>query len=164
MPHNAAPSIGFRYTGLADRRPTRYEAGMILILLAANSHTAPQCLGIPLKTMIADYAELIHEQDSASIARLFGKDGEIDNPGAKPIVGESAVKAMLSGFKGAVVSSEAMTVEKIDRVGKRWQVTGRFHQTGRTPDAKDYNVAGSFDSDWSCSTGGWRIRRMATGR
>lgn len=137
---------------------------MIAIFLAAAAANAPQCTGVPLKRMIVDYAELIRKQDSAAIAHLFGSDGEIDNPGAEPIRGETAVHALLSGFTGAVVSSESMTVGKIGRDGKVWRVTGRYHQTGRTPDAKDYDVSGSFDSDWTCSPHGWRVRRMATGK
>ncbi len=142
----------------------RYEYGMIAILLAAAAVTPPQCLRVPLNRMIADYARLIRKQDSAAIAHLFGTDGEIDNPGAKPIRGETAVKTLLSGFKGAVVFSEAMSIGTIDRAGKAWRVTGHFHQTGRTPEAKDYDVSGSFDSDWTCSPAGWRVRRMATGK
>jgi ketosteroid isomerase-like protein len=133
-------------------------------LVVAAAVDAPQCSSVPLKEMIANYAELIHKQDSAAIAHLFGTDGEIDNPGAKPIRGETAVKALLSGFKGAVVTSETMTVDKIDGAGKAWHVTGRFHQTGRTPEAKDYDVSGSFDSNWTCGPDGWRIERMATGK
>ena len=134
------------------------------MFLAAAAVSSAQCSGVPLERMIGNYAELIHKQDSAAIAHLFGTDGEIDNPGAKPIRGEAAVRALLSGFKGAVVSSESMTVEQIGRDEKAWRVTGRFHQTGRTPEAKDYDVSGSFDSDWTCSSHGWRVRRMATGK
>lgn len=136
---------------------------MIAVLVAA-AVDAPQCSSVPLKQMIANYAELIHKQDSDAIAHLFGTDGEIDNPGASPIRGETAVKVLLSGFKGAVVTSETMTVEKIEAVGNAWHATGRFHQAGRTADAKDYDVSGRFDSDWTCGPDGWRVRRMATGK
>lgn len=45
-----------------------------------------------------------------------------------------------------------------------WRVTGQFHQVGRTPEGKDYDVGGSFDSVWTCTAEGSRVRRMATGK
>jgi ketosteroid isomerase-like protein len=137
---------------------------MIAIFLAAASVSGPQCSGVPLKQMIADYAELTRKQDAPAIAHLFGTDGIVDNPGAKPIRGETAIDALLSGFKGFVVTSETMTVEEMNQHARAWHVTGRFHQTGRTPKAKDYDVSGSFDSSWACGRDGWQVQRMATGK
>jgi ketosteroid isomerase-like protein len=114
--------------------------------------------------MIADYAEFTRKQDAGAIAHLFGSDGVVDNPGAKPIRGETAIRALLSGFKGFVVTSETMTVEKIERDDNAWRVIGRFHQTGRTPEPKGYDVSGSFDSNWTCGSQGWRVQRMAAGK
>ena len=88
---------------------------MIAIVLAAASVSGPQCSGVPLKQMIADYAELTRKQDAPAIAHLFGTDGVVDNPGAKPIRGETAIDALLSGFEDFVVTSETMTVEKMDQ-------------------------------------------------
>jgi hypothetical protein len=88
----------------------------------------------------------------------------VDNPGAAPIRGEAAIGAFLSSFKGAVVKSESMTIADVARANEDWRVTGRFHQTGTTPQGKDYDAAGSFDSTWTCTAGGWRLKRMATGK
>ena len=151
-------------SALVKRQSERYEHAMIVIILAAAAAGPPQCSGVSLNHMIADYAELTRRQDSAAIAHLFGSDGVVDNAGAKPIRGETAIRALLSGFKGFVVNSETMTVETIDVDGKAWRVTGRFHQTGRTPEPKDYDVSGTFDSNWTCSPHGWRLQRMATGK
>jgi ketosteroid isomerase-like protein len=137
---------------------------MIVAFAIAAAAAAPQCGGVPLDGMIDHYASLVQHQDSASIAHLFGTDGVIDNPGMKLIRGEPAILAFLSSFKGGVVKSEAMTVADVERDGSDWRVTGRFHQTGRTPDGKDYDVSGSFDSTWDCGADGWRVRRMATGK
>jgi ketosteroid isomerase-like protein len=136
---------------------------MMILALAAASST-PQCDGMPIGRMVATYAEKIREQDSASIAHLFGTDGFIDNPGAAPIRGEAAIFKFLSSFKGAVVKSEKMAVGDIAPDGVDWHVTGRFAQTGTTPAGKDYDVAGSFDSTWTCTSDGWRVKRMATGK
>jgi ketosteroid isomerase-like protein len=136
---------------------------MLLIALAVAANPS-QCAGVPIRQMVDQYAALIRRQDSAGIAHLFGADGEVDNPGAAPIVGETAIRTLLSSFKGAVVKYEALTVADVAADGDAWRVTGRFHQTGTTPDAKAYDVAGSFDSVWTCSADGWRVRRMATGK
>jgi ketosteroid isomerase-like protein len=138
---------------------------MMLLIALAVAANPPQCAGVPIRQMVDQYAALILRQDGAGIAHLFGADGEIDNPGAAPIVGETAIRTLLSSFKGAVVKSEALTVADVAAAdGDAWRVTGRFHQTGTTPDAKAYDVAGSFDSVWTCSADGWRVRRMATGK
>ena len=136
---------------------------MILMIVAAASQ-APQCGQEPLPAAIEAYGKLIQRQDSAAIAHLFGSDGVVDNPGAAPIRGEAASGKFLGSFKGAVVKSEALDVAGMKGAGADWLVTGRFHQTGLTPEGKDYDVAGSFDSTWSCSADGWRIRRMSTGK
>lgn len=131
---------------------------------AAMAASEPQCGAVPLPAMVEHYSTLILHQDSGQIAKLFGEDGEIDNPGAAPIRGEKAIAAMLGSFKGAVVNSEAMTVAEVAADGGGWRVNGRFHQTGRAPGGRDYDVTGSFDSTWVCARDGWQIRRMATGR
>lgn len=137
---------------------------MMMLLAMAAASANPQCHGMPIAGMVQDYAGLIHKQDSPAIAHLFGKDGIIDNPGANPIRGEAAILAMLSSFKGAVVKTEDLTIADVNADSKDWRVTGRFHQAGLTPAGKDYDVGGSFDSTWTCSAEGWRIRRMATGK
>jgi ketosteroid isomerase-like protein len=137
---------------------------MLVSLLLAVSTAAPECNHIPIGRMIDQYAALIKNQDSASIAHLFGESGMVDNPGAAPIRGEAAIGAFLSSFKGAVVKSESMTIADVARANEDWRVTGRFHQTGTTPQGKDYDAAGSFDSTWTCTAGGWRLKRMATGK
>ena len=134
------------------------------MLFALAAAAAAECNGVPLARSIDDYAELIRRQDSAAIARQFGADGEIDNPGAAPIKGEAAIRTFLASFKGAVVKSEAMTIRDISLADKDWHVVGSFHQTGRTPEGKDYDVSGSFDSTWTCTDAGWRVRHMATGK
>lgn len=136
---------------------------MVMLALAAAS-ASPQCGSVPISQMVDSYAALIRAQDSAAIAHLFRDDGIIDNPGAAPIRGESAIRAFLSGFKGAVVNSETMAVANVQAGAGDWRVTGRFHQTGVTPEGKNYDVTGSFDSAWACDSSGWRLKRMATGK
>jgi ketosteroid isomerase-like protein len=135
-----------------------------MVFLIALAAAAAQCHGVPLAHMIADYAELQQQQKTDSIAHLFGSDGVIDNPGSAPIRGEAAIRAMLGGFKGYVVTSNSLTLDTVAADGSGWRATGHFHQTGRTPEPKDYDVSGSFDSVWDCSPDGWRVRRMATGK
>jgi ketosteroid isomerase-like protein len=137
---------------------------MVLILAAAAGLAAPECRHVPIAQMIARYGELQKAQDVDSIARLFGRDGEVVNPGAAPVQGAAAVRAFLGGFKGFKVLTNDLTVSNFDKAGGDWHVTGRFHQTGSTPDGKSYDVSGTFDSDWVCTGGGWRVRRMATGK
>jgi len=137
---------------------------MIVLLALTASAAAPECHGVPVQGMVDRYAALIRKQDSASIAHLFGEDGTVDNPGAPPLRGEKAIRTFLSSFHGAVVKSEAMTVSGVRADGPGWRLEGRFHQTGRTPEGKDYDVAGSFDSTWTCTAQGWRVKRMATGK
>jgi ketosteroid isomerase-like protein len=136
----------------------------MMIIFAAAAAANPQCKGVPITSAVANYATLIRKQDSPSIAHLFGKDGVIDNPGAAPIRGETAILTMLSSFKGAVVKSEDLTIADLEAQADNWRVTGRFHQSGLTPAGKDYDVTGSFDSTWACAPEGWRVRRMATGK
>jgi ketosteroid isomerase-like protein len=142
------------------------QAMPILIALAAAgaATTTPQCNAVPIIRMIADYAMLQQHQDGAAIAHLFGSDGVVENPGAAPIRGEAAIKALLAGFKGFVVTANSLTIDDVAADTGGWRVIGRFHQTGRTPEPKDYDVSGSFDSSWACSADGWRVRRMATGK
>ena len=139
---------------------------MLIALALAASATVPaaQCQQIPIGPMIETYAGMIKRQDSAAIAHLFGTDGFIDNPGQAPIRGETAILRFLSAFKGAVVKSEAMTIGDVAADGADWHVTGHFTQTGTTPAGKDYNAGGSFDSTWTCTRDGWRVKRMATGK
>ena len=136
----------------------------MLLMLAAASMPAPECRGAPISAMIARYADLQQRQEVDEIAHLFGIDGVVENPGAAPIKGEKAVKALLTGFKGFVVTSDTLTIGDVTAVGNNWRVAGHFHQTGRTPEPKDYDVSGRFDSLWNCSADGWRVRRMATGK
>jgi len=136
----------------------------MLTMLAAAAAATPMCGQVPLPKMIDSYAAMILHQDNAGIARLFGADGVIENPGAAPIRGEAAIARMLSSFKGVAVKSETLTVGDVVADAEGWRVTGKFHQTGRTPDGKDYDVGGSFDSSWTCGPDGWRVRRMATGK
>lgn len=134
-----------------------------MLALAAVA-SSPQCDAVPIAEMINSYAGMIRRQDSAAIAHLFGSDGFIDNPGAAPVRGEAAIFKFLSSFKGAVVKSESMTVDDVAADSADWRVTGRFAQTGTTPAGKDYDVGGSFDSTWTCTGDGWRVKRMATGK
>jgi ketosteroid isomerase-like protein len=136
---------------------------MVILALAAASST-PQCDRVPIGRMVATYADMIRRQDGASIAHLFGSDGFIDNPGAAPIRGEAAIFRFLSSFKGATVKSETMTIGNVTPDGAGWHVAGRFAQTGTTPAGKDYDVTGTFDSTWACTSDGWRVKRMATGK
>jgi ketosteroid isomerase-like protein len=136
---------------------------MVLILAAAGVVAAPECRHVPMTQMIARYGELQKVQDVDAIARLFGKDGEVVNPGSAPVRGAAAVRAFLGGFKGFTVLTNDLTVSNIDKAGADWHVAGRFHQTGSTPDGKSYDVTGTFDSSWVCTGDGWRVRRMATG-
>lgn len=137
---------------------------MLIAIALAGAAPPPQCRGLTMPRMIERYAGLIRHQQSGPIARLFGADGEIDNPGAAPIRGEAAIARLLGSFKGAVVKSETMTIGAIAAEGRDWRVQGHFHQAGRTPEGKDYDVSGSFDSTWTCTPEGWRVHRMATGK
>lgn len=157
--------LSAKRNALADRARLRYAAAMLVLALNATAAlAAPQCHSVPIERMIADYAMMQQRQETAHIAPLFGPAGMIDNAGSAPIKGETAVAAFLAGFKGYVVTSNELRVEKVIRVAQGWQATGRFHQTGHTPDKTGYDVNGSFDSTWSCSAAGWRILRMATGK
>lgn len=135
---------------------------MAIIMFAAA--TVAECKHVPIERMVERYASMVRHQQGASIAKLFGADGEIDNPGTEPIRGETAIRKLLDSFKGAVVNSEVLTIADVDRDEDDWRVKGHFHQTGRTPAGKDYDVNGSFDSTWMCGADGWRVRRMATGK
>ena len=137
---------------------------MVFVLALTAVAAIPECQATPLPRMIDQYTAMIRRQDSAAIAHLFGAEGVIDNPGAAPIRGEAAILKLLSSFKGAVVKSETLSVDNILAGDGDWRVTGRFHQTGTTPAGKDYDVGGSFDSIWTCTVEGWRVRRMATGK
>jgi ketosteroid isomerase-like protein len=137
---------------------------LLLLAAAAAAGPTPQCDRVPIRAMITRYADLQKAQDIDSIARLFGTNGVVDNPGAKPVQGAAAVRAFLDGFHGFTVSSNELTVDKLVQAGHEWHVVGRFHQTGSTPDGKPYDVNGSFDSTWACGPGGWQVQRMATGK
>ena len=137
---------------------------MLLMLAAVAAVPTPECQGVPIRNMIARYAALQKSQDVDGIARLFGSNGVVDNPGAKPVRGAAAIRAFLGGFHGFDVTSNELTVGNVAKADDGWHVTGRFHQTGSTPDAKSYDVTGSFDSSWTCAAGGWQVRRMATGK
>jgi ketosteroid isomerase-like protein len=137
---------------------------MVPILAAAAVLAAPECRHVPMTRMIVRYGELQKAQDVDAIARLFGSDGEVVNPEAAPVRGAAAIRAFLGGFKGFTVLTNDLTVSNFDRAGADWRVTGRFHQTGSTPDGKSYDVTGTFVSSWLCTGDGWRVRRMATGK
>ena len=132
-----------------------------LTLAAATDATAPQCRGVTLSAMVADYAGLLRTQSADQIARLYRTDGTIVNPGAPPIRGEAAVRALLSGIKGVTVHQARMDVDIVAPASAGWQVTGRFSQNG-VANGKDFSARGHFDSQWECDGQGWRIRRMAT--
>jgi len=137
---------------------------LVALAITASAAASPaQCREIPIGEMVETYAGLIQHQDSGAIAHLFGTNGYIANPGQEPVRGEVAILKLLSSFKSAVVKSETMTIASVDRVNANWRVTGHFQQAGTTPQGKDYDVGGSFDSIWTCTADGWRIGRMATG-
>ena len=135
---------------------------MLIIAAALVAAHAPACATTRLDQMIAQYAELQRRQDVAAIARLYGADGEVINPGRPPVRGETAVRAFISGFRGFEVTFNQLIADAITVHESVWQVTGHFHQVGRTPTGAAYDVTGHFLSRWRCSPEGWRVARMET--
>lgn len=134
---------------------------LALMLAGPVLETAPECRGVTLASMVSDYAGLLRDQSTDRIAKLYRNEGVIENPGSQPVRGESAVRALLSGFKGVVLHEATLDVASIVKAPQGWEVTGRFNQRG-VANGKDFAVSGHFDSVWDCDDDGWLILRMAT--
>jgi ketosteroid isomerase-like protein len=108
------------------------------------------------------FAQLSRDADSAALARMYTRDGEIVNPGQDPVKGRAAIATFLEKFAEYKVLDYVLT--PATTTGDKNGVTqkGTFHQRVRAPEGRIVEASGTFTAEWVLEDFVWHIRRMTT--
>jgi len=109
------------------------------------------------------YSELVVAMDHAGIAALFAPQGEIVNPGARPVRGPDAIAKYLRGFSRYRVVDDRLAPARTVVHGDTARQVGFYEQHVRTPKGDTLHATGRFEATWlRVRPREWRILRMET--
>ena len=151
-------------------RHTGHWAGTAALLLCAllpaceNPKVAKQRADkAELEARLQHYSALVLAMDSAGIAAMFARDGELVNPSRPPVRGRAAVQRFLSGFSDYHVISNVDVLEGTTVDGDTAEQLGTYSQSVRSPGGKVFEAKGRFEIGWvRDSSGEWLLSQVAT--
>jgi uncharacterized protein (TIGR02246 family) len=129
--------------------------------LVARSAPTATADAAAVNSALQEYVRNLKVMDAGALAASFTNDGELLEPGMKPLCGPSAIRAFLSSFAGVRVENPAMKAESTQVCGSLALQWGTYSQTVVVKGKAPAQFSGRFAAEWrKQATGKWLLYRL----